>query len=103
MRVLLSAYDSRGGVEPLAGLAVQLRALGVEVRVCAPPDQEFAELLARVGLPLVPFGDSLRAMATGATPSEADLRRHLDRLIAAHFDTVAAAAEGCDLLVATGF
>lgn len=25
MRVLLSAYDSRGGVQPLAALAVQLR------------------------------------------------------------------------------
>ncbi|HEX5256880.1 MAG TPA: GNAT family N-acetyltransferase [Mycobacterium sp.] len=28
MQVLLSAYDSRGGVEPLAALAVHLRALG---------------------------------------------------------------------------
>jgi len=36
MRVLLSTYDSRGGVEPLVGLAVRLRALGAEVRVCAP-------------------------------------------------------------------
>jgi len=35
VRVLLSTYDSRGGVEPLAGLAVRLRALGAEVRVCA--------------------------------------------------------------------
>jgi vancomycin aglycone glucosyltransferase len=30
MRVLLSTYDSRGGIEPLAALAVQLRALGAE-------------------------------------------------------------------------
>ena len=35
MRVLLSTYDSRGGVEPLVGLAVRLRALGAEVRGCA--------------------------------------------------------------------
>jgi vancomycin aglycone glucosyltransferase len=103
MRVLLSTYDSRGGVEPLAGLAVQLRALGAEVRVCAPPDEEFAELLAGVGVPLVPFGESVRAMTTAAAPpSEADLRRHVDELIAAQFDTVAAAAEDCDALVATG-
>jgi vancomycin aglycone glucosyltransferase len=102
MRVLLSTYDSRGGVEPLAGLAVQLRALGAEARVCAPPDEEFAELMARVGVPLVPFGESVREMATAVTPpSEADLRRHVDELIAAQFDTVAAAAEGCDALVAT--
>jgi len=38
MRVLLSTYGGRGDVEPLAGLAVGLRALGAEVRVCAPPD-----------------------------------------------------------------
>ena len=44
MRVLLSTYGSRGDVEPMAGLAVQLGALGAEVRVCAPSD--FAELLA---------------------------------------------------------
>ena len=101
MRVLLSTYDSRGGVEPLIGLAVQLRALGAEARVCAPPDRESAERLAGVGVPLVPLGESVRAMLTGATPSEADLRRHLDALIAAQFETVAAAAEDCDALVAT--
>ena len=44
MRVLLSTYDSRGGVEPLVGLAVQLRALGAEVRICAPP-MEIEELV----------------------------------------------------------
>jgi vancomycin aglycone glucosyltransferase len=35
-------------------LAVQLRTLGAEVRVCAPPD--CAELLGNVGVPLVPIG-----------------------------------------------
>jgi UDP:flavonoid glycosyltransferase YjiC (YdhE family) len=51
MRVVLSTYDSRGGVEPLVGLAVRLRELGAEVRVCAPPD--CAERLAEVGAPQV--------------------------------------------------
>ena len=74
MRVLLSTYGSRGDVEPLVGLAVRLRALGAEVRVCAPPDEEFAELLAGVGVPLVPVGRPVRPMVTGATPpSAADL------------------------------
>jgi vancomycin aglycone glucosyltransferase len=103
MRVLLSAYDSRGGVAPLAALAVQLRALGVDARVSAPPDPEFVELLAGVGVPLLPFGESLRAMKTGALPSETDLQRQLDGLIAVQFDTVAAAAEGCAALVVAGF
>jgi hypothetical protein len=37
VRVLLSTYGGRGD-EPLVGLAVRLRALGSEVRVCAPAD-----------------------------------------------------------------
>ncbi len=37
MRVLLSTYGGRRD-EPLVGLAVRLRALDAEVRVCAPPD-----------------------------------------------------------------
>jgi hypothetical protein len=37
VRVLLSTDGGRGD-EPLVGLAVRLRALGAEVRVCAPPD-----------------------------------------------------------------
>ena len=49
-----ATYGSRGDVEPMAGLAVQLRTLGAEVRVCAPPD--CPELLARVGVPLVSIG-----------------------------------------------
>ena len=54
MRVLLTTWGSRGDVEPLAGLAVALRELGAEARVCAPPD--CAERLAEVGVPLVPVG-----------------------------------------------
>jgi vancomycin aglycone glucosyltransferase len=54
MRVVLSTYGSRGDVEPMAGLALQLRTLGAEVSVCAPPD--CAELLACAGVPLVPIG-----------------------------------------------
>ncbi len=101
MRVLLSTYDSRGGVEPLVALAVRLRALGAEVRVCAPPD--CAERLAEVGVPLVPAGEPVRPLVHGATPpSEADVPRLIAELIAAWFDKVAAAAEGCDALVATG-
>ena len=101
MRMLLSTYGSRGGVEPMVGLAVQLGARGAEVRVCAPPD--FVELLARVGAPLVPVGQPVRPMVHGATPpAAADLPRRAAELVAAQFEPVPAAAEGCDALVATG-
>jgi vancomycin aglycone glucosyltransferase len=38
MRVLLSAYGSHGGVEPVVGLAVRLRALAAQPEASAPPD-----------------------------------------------------------------
>jgi vancomycin aglycone glucosyltransferase len=58
--VLLSTYGGRGDVEPLVGLAVRLRTLGAEVRVCAPPD--WAERLAQFGVPLVPIGPAVRPL-----------------------------------------
>ena len=104
MRVVLSTYGSRGDVEPLVGLAVRLRALGAEARVCAPPEEEFTALLARVGLPLVPAGPSVRQLVRqvqveGAPP---DLPRRAAALVATQFDAVAAAAEGADAIVAGG-
>ena len=100
MRVLLSAYGSRGDVEPMVALAVRLRALGAEVRVCAPPDEEFVELLAGADVPLMPFG---RAWRSWERPSTAEERsRRVAEFIAAQYDTVAAAAVECDVLLATG-
>ena len=95
MRVLLSTYGSRGDVGPKVGLAVQLRALGAEVPVCAPPD--FAELLARVGVPLMPVGHPVRPLVSGATPPSAeDLPRRAAELVAAQDDT------GVDVEVSDG-
>ncbi|MFI6683981.1 glycosyltransferase [Streptomyces sp. NPDC050485] len=101
MRVLLSTYGSRGDVEPLVGLAERLRALGAEARVCAPPDEDFAQRLAGVGVPLVPVGRSARALTKAAPPSSS-LPQRAAELIASQFDAVTAAAEGCDVVVATG-
>jgi len=103
MRVLLTTWGSRGDVEPLVGLAVALREFGAEARVCAPPDDEFAQLLERVGVPLVPLGPTVRSVVAGTKPPTADdAARLASELVAAGFDTLRAAAEGCDALLANG-
>lgn len=103
VRVLLTAWGSRGDVEPLAGLAVALRELGAQARVCAPPDEEFVALLERVGVPLVPLGPSVHSIvANPKPPTTQDAFRLAPELVAARFDTLTTAAEGCDALVATG-
>ncbi|WP_280337774.1 glycosyltransferase [Nocardia wallacei] len=100
MRVVLSTYGSRGDVEPMVALAIRLREIGAEVRLCAPPD--FAGRLAEVGVPMIPVGPSVRRMLAGGDQSPEELLDRAAELIAAQFDTVATAAEGCDVLMAAG-
>jgi vancomycin aglycone glucosyltransferase len=99
MRVLLSTYGSRGDVEPIVALAVQLQALGAEVRMCAPSDEEFTELLSRAGVPMVPFARPWRSWERPPTAEERHQR--VTDFIAAQYDTVAEAATGSDVIVAT--
>ncbi|WP_375803596.1 glycosyltransferase [Streptomyces sp. A012304] len=101
--MLLSTYGSRGDVEPLVALAVRLREVGAEVRVCAPSDEDFARRLAGVGVPMVPVGPSARALTTAVPPpTAATLPQRAAAVIAAQVEALAVAAEGCDVLVATG-
>jgi vancomycin aglycone glucosyltransferase len=103
MRVLLSSWGSRGDIEPLAALALRLRELGAEVRVCTSPDEEFEALFARVGVVPIPLGPSTRSIAAGLkAPSPDAAFRLAAELVAARFETLPAAAEGCDALVAAG-
>jgi vancomycin aglycone glucosyltransferase len=99
MRVLLSTYGSRGDVEPIVALAVQLQALGAEVRMCAPPDEEFTELVTREGVPLVPFDTTWRSWERPPTAEQRQQR--VADFIAAQYETVAETAAGCDVIVAT--
>ncbi|MEU6377032.1 glycosyltransferase [Streptomyces sp. NPDC046909] len=103
MRVLLSTYGSRGDVQPMAALAVELRELGAEVLVCAPSDEEFAKLLAEVGVEFVPAAAPVRTLVTGSAPLAPEgLPQRAAALTAAQYEVVVAAAAGCDAVVATG-
>lgn len=104
MRVLLSTYGSRGDVEPVAALAVELQKLGAEAVVSAPPDQEFAELLARAGVPLAPAFMPIRQwVGERAKPaSGSDFHALASEMMAGQFAAISAAAECCDAIVATG-
>ncbi|MFJ9455778.1 glycosyltransferase [Kitasatospora sp. NPDC101447] len=102
MRVVLSTYGSRGDVEPLAGLALQLKASGAEVRVCAPPDAEFAARLAEAGVDLVPVGQAVRSLVSGPPPAPSEIPARAARLVEQFHGAVLAAAEPGGVVVATG-
>jgi len=103
MRVLLSTIGSRGDVQPLVALALELRALGKDVRMCAPPD--FKEWVEGLGIDVTPIGPELRKL-TAASPASGSMLRDPERrrqliegTVRTQFETIAAAARGCDLIV----
>ncbi|MEN3539674.1 glycosyltransferase [Microbispora sp. ZYX-F-249] len=108
MRVLLSTIGTRGEVQPMVALAVELRRLGHEARLCVPPD--FRDWIQGFGLPVVPIGPELRPTASAASaaprvqapPTPEQRRRMLDGTVAVQFATVSAAAEDCDVIVGGG-
>lgn len=100
MRVLLSTIGSRGEVQPVVALASELRALGQDVRLCVPPD--FRAWLDELGFDVVPIGPELRGTASVRRPTPEELRKATEETVVTQFETVAVAAEGCDVLVAAG-
>ena len=104
MRVLLSTIGSRGDVQPLVALASELRTLGQDVRMCVPPD--FQESIATLGIPVTPIGPELRpSMSSSPRPPQTlpspEARRQLaEATVATQFETIAAAAQDCDVIVA---
>lgn len=101
MRVLLSTIGSRGDVQPLVALAVELKAMGQDVHCCVPPD--FREWIEGLGISVTPIGPTLRSTGTAAfvtspiTPAQR--RQMLGGTVAVQFETLAAAADGCDVIV----
>ncbi|MCA2181145.1 glycosyltransferase [Nonomuraea glycinis] len=102
MRVLLSTIGTRGDVQPLVALALELRDLGQQVHLCAPPD--FRAWIDGLALPVTPIGPPLRtgsrSQAAPSPPSPQQLRQLARDSVTAQFETVAAAAKGCDVIVA---
>lgn len=105
MRVLLSTIGSRGDVQPLVALASQLSELGQGVGVCAPPD--FRDSIDTVGIPFTPVGPELsstgKASPSAAPPTLEQMRQMVEASVAAQFEAVTAAAQGCDVIVAAGY
>jgi hypothetical protein len=62
MRALLSAVGTRGDVQPIVALALRVRSLGHEVRLCVPPN--FVEWVRGFGFEAVTVGVEIRYPGT---------------------------------------
>src|ERR1700730_15880283 len=101
MRVLLSTIGSRGDVQPLVALALQVSAGGHEVRLCVPPD--FRDWIEGLGMPVTPIGPELRwtgkSGLSAGLPTPEQRRQMAEGTVTTQFETIAAAAQGCDIIV----
>lgn len=104
MQVLLSSIGTRGDVQPILALGLELQALGHKTRLCVPPD--FKDWVESYGLECVPIGPNLKQMTGGTVPgkpvlpSPEQLQQMADLMVRGQFQVIAEAARGCDLIVA---
>ena len=87
---MLLSIGTRGDAQPLVALALQLRALGQEVHLCVSPD--FRDWIEGLGFSEGGVGPP--------SPPRERVRELLQASVAAQFETIAQAAEGCDAIVA---
>jgi len=101
MRALLSTIGSRGDVQPLVALALELKVLGEDVRMCVPPD--FREWVEGLGVSVTPIGPELRKTGkmnpASAPPTPEQRRQMIEGTIVAQFETIAQAARDRDIIV----
>ncbi|HZU82091.1 MAG TPA: glycosyltransferase [Polyangiaceae bacterium] len=106
MRALLSSVGTRGDVQPIVALALKVRDLGHDVRLCVPPN--FVEWVRGFGFEAASVGVVMRhpvgrSGGESAPPITAEqlrrMRESMPDLITDQFDAVGEAAEGCDVIV----
>ncbi len=101
MKALLSSIGSRGDVQPLVALGLELRALGHDVVFCVPPN--FREWIEGRGFAVVPIGPDLRGAEVPRKMQEltkAQLQALAVGTVRAQFQVIPEAARGCDLILA---
>jgi vancomycin aglycone glucosyltransferase len=104
MRVLLSSIGSRGDVQPILALGLELQALGHRARLCVAPN--FKEWIESYGLECIPIGPDLKKMTGGTVPgkpvlpSKEQLQKMAEESVRTQFQVIGEAARDCDLIVA---
>ncbi len=106
MKVLLSTIGSRGDVQPILALALELQALGHQARLCVAPN--FKEWIESYGLECIPIGPDLKKLTGGTVPGKPvlppkeQLQKMAEETVRTQFQVIGEGARGCDLIVAAG-
>jgi len=106
MRFLLSAIGSRGDVQPLLALAVELRSLAHVARIAVPPN--FAEWVESYGVACIPVGPDVRKLTGGTAsakavkPSPAQMQQMAEQMVRYQCAALMDAAQEADVMIGVG-
>jgi vancomycin aglycone glucosyltransferase len=108
MKVLISSIGSRGEVQPILALALELRALGHDSALCVAPN--FKPWVESHGIACIPIGPDVQkhvaqsggAIGTRKKPPKAQMRPFMQHTVREQFQVMGDAARGCDLIVVAG-
>ena len=108
MKILMSTIGTRGDVQPLVALGVELQALSHSVVLCVAPN--FKEWVESFGFTCYPIGPDLKqfmnrpapAKQARSRPTKALRRQLAEGTIREQFRVLTEASNGCDLLVGGG-
>jgi vancomycin aglycone glucosyltransferase len=108
MKILLSTIGSRGDVQPILALALELQRLGHKALICAAPN--FQEWVKSFGVDFAPIGFDLEKWTRSQAklpkpmqvPSVEERRKLASMTVIEQFRVLTQAAQGCDLIVVGG-
>jgi vancomycin aglycone glucosyltransferase len=106
MRVLLSSIGSRGDIQPILALALELRKLGHHGALLVPPN--FKAWVESFGIECLPVGPDVRKASSSMEqprtpkPSKEQMRQLACHTVRQQFQASWDAARGYDLIVAGG-
>ncbi|MES1192164.1 MAG: glycosyltransferase [Steroidobacter sp.] len=106
MKFFLTTTGTRGDVQPLVALALELRTLGHQCRFCVPPN--FTQWIQEYGFENIPIGIDIEQSTRTAAQKKIDplppdqLKQVMNSTISYQFSALLNAARGCDVIVGGG-
>jgi vancomycin aglycone glucosyltransferase len=107
MKILISSIGSRGDVQPILALALELKSLGHDAQLCVAPN--FQGWVESLGIACIPIGPDLRKLTAAAPPpgkkpkpTPEQMKQLAAHTVRSQFPVLMEAARGCDLIVAAG-
>jgi vancomycin aglycone glucosyltransferase len=106
MKISMVIYGTRGDVQPMLALAIELKKAGHEIILCAPPENE--ELVKSYNCPFVVVGTSLKDKLAGSSnkttsPKTRPSAKFMKQEITNQIEQLPGVIKGSDIVLGVGY